>query len=86
MIFRPELLLESLDNPIPRNIYDSVVTYPDLDTLLRMLKDRKFARDAANIGRVTSIEWYTSSIKNVNKFGLTVDDDQLATKFKLLLF
>ncbi|XP_044262700.1 phosphoinositide 3-kinase regulatory subunit 4 isoform X2 [Tribolium madens] len=64
-IDKPELLLDSLDNPIPRNIYDSVVTYPDLDNLLRMLKDRKFARDAANIGRVTSLEWYTSSIKNL---------------------
>ncbi|XP_008197837.2 phosphoinositide 3-kinase regulatory subunit 4 isoform X2 [Tribolium castaneum] len=65
-IDKPELLLESLDNPIPRNIYDSVVTYTELDVLVRMLKDRKYAREAANIGRVTTLEsWYTPSIKNL---------------------
>jgi phosphoinositide-3-kinase regulatory subunit 4 len=64
-IDKPELLLESLHNPIPRNIYDSVVTYSELDVLLKMLKQRKLARDSAMVGRVTSLDWYSASIKNV---------------------
>ncbi|KAJ3642279.1 hypothetical protein Zmor_025079 [Zophobas morio] len=64
-IDKPELLLESLESPIPRNIYDSVVTFTDIEPLYKFLKERKIAREAALLGRVTGLDWCPASIKNL---------------------
>lgn len=65
-------MLESLEAPIPRNIYDSVIMYSDLELLLKMLKERKLAREAVVVGKVPTFEWH-SSIKNVIIIFLTSD-------------
>lgn len=65
---RPELLLDALVCPIPRNVYDTVVSYPDLDAILEVLKERRSLRDCVNTGKVPSSDFYREtqpSLKHV---------------------
>ncbi|KAL3269438.1 hypothetical protein HHI36_008508 [Cryptolaemus montrouzieri] len=43
-IDKPELLLEALVSPVPRTVYDSIIAYSDIDTLLEILKQRTYLR------------------------------------------
>lgn len=49
--FRPELVLESLVNPIPRQVYDNIVRHPEIEAFLDNLQKRKAARDMIESGR-----------------------------------
>ncbi|CAH1115369.1 unnamed protein product [Psylliodes chrysocephalus] len=65
---KPELLLESLVSPIPRNVYDSVVTYNEIDLIFEVLKERRSLRDCVNTGKVPSTDFYRDippSLKNL---------------------
>lgn len=64
--FRPELLFDSLQNPIVRYVYDSVVLYPDLELLLKMFKQRRLARLEASEGRVTTLGGWDPAINAVS--------------------
>ncbi|KAJ8948165.1 hypothetical protein NQ318_009257 [Aromia moschata] len=64
-IDKPELLLDSLVSPIPRNIYDSVVAFSDIDILLDVLRERKSVRDCLNMGKVPTTEFYRESNANL---------------------
>lgn len=65
--FRPELLLESLVPPIPRNVFDSVIKYSDIQLLLATLKERQDAREVAKSGRIPSYGEMKPSLKSVRK-------------------
>lgn len=63
-------MLESLVSPIPRNVYDSVVTYNEIDLIFEVLKERRSLRDCVNTGKVPSTDFYRDippSLKNVSK-------------------
>lgn len=40
----------TLASPIPRSVFDSVVTFGDVDSLLELLNARKMQRDMAKSG------------------------------------
>lgn len=67
---RPELLLESLVNPIPRAVYDNVIFHTDVDSLLEVLKERELVRECVSTGRVPSSDYYRETqhnMKNVSE-------------------
>ncbi|KAG5888474.1 hypothetical protein JTB14_022104 [Gonioctena quinquepunctata] len=57
-IDKPELLLESLVSPIPRNVYDSVVTYSEIEVILEVLRERMSVRECVITGKVPNTEFY----------------------------
>lgn len=70
IFFRPELLLESLVNPIPRAVYDNIVCHSDVDALLEVLRERKLVRECVSTGKVPSSDYYRETqhtMKNVSK-------------------
>ncbi|CAG9829186.1 unnamed protein product [Diabrotica balteata] len=67
-IDKPELLLESLVSPIPRNVYDSVVSYNEIDSIFDLLKERRSLRECVNTGKVPTTDFhrdYQPSLKNL---------------------
>ncbi|KAJ8984785.1 hypothetical protein NQ317_003698 [Molorchus minor] len=72
-IDRPELLLDSLVSPIPRYVYDSVVTFSDIDVLLDILKERNSIRDCVNTGKVPTTEFYRETGTNLKKLFLRLE-------------
>lgn len=44
---KPEILMDCLEIPIPRNIFDSLVRFNELDVFFTMLEERKIARASA---------------------------------------
>ncbi|CAH1967764.1 unnamed protein product [Acanthoscelides obtectus] len=67
-IDKPELLLDSLVNPIPRTVYDSIVNHMDIDIILEVLRERKNVRDCVSAGKVPSTDFYRetqTSLKNL---------------------
>lgn len=70
LVERPELILNALKDPLPRNIYDTVVKCSIVDTLVDILGDRKRARTIANTGHiplpsVTQSMHQNSALRNV---------------------
>lgn len=45
---KPEILMDCLQAPIPRIIFDSVVRFAELDAFLQMLEERKAVRNSSN--------------------------------------
>lgn len=43
---KPEILMDCLQSPIPRNIFDSVVRFSELDSFFVLLEERKQARES----------------------------------------
>ncbi|XP_017771764.1 PREDICTED: phosphoinositide 3-kinase regulatory subunit 4 [Nicrophorus vespilloides] len=63
-IHRQELLLDSLVPPIPRNVYDNVVKYNDIEALMETLTMRQKSRNLMVTGFVASGD-ISTSIKNL---------------------
>lgn len=45
-IEKPDILMDCLQTPIPRNIFDSVVRFTELESFFSLLEERKKARDS----------------------------------------
>lgn len=65
---RIELLLDCLQPPIPRNIYDSVIKFPGIAQLMEILKERKLARAKAGVDGIAQCSEMSQAIKNVSVF------------------
>lgn len=52
LVDREELVLNTLKDPLPRNIYDTVVKCSIVETLVDILGERKKARSIANTGHI----------------------------------
>lgn len=70
LVDREELVLNTLKDPLPRNIYDTVVKCSILETLVDILGERKKARTIANTGHipltsVTQSMHQNSALRNV---------------------
>lgn len=63
--FRPELLLDSLVNAIPRSVYDAVISHSDIDSIIEVLRERKAVRDCVNTGKVPSTDFYRETLPNM---------------------
>lgn len=71
LIDREELVLNTLKDPLARNIYDTVVKCSIIETLVDILGERKKARTIANTGHlplpsVTQSMHQNSALRNVN--------------------
>ncbi|XP_048484293.1 phosphoinositide 3-kinase regulatory subunit 4 [Plutella xylostella] len=62
---RPELLLESLSPPIPRRVFDAVLTHRDADRLLSALRERRHARMKVKQGTVPQYSEMGTQLKNL---------------------
>lgn len=62
-----ELLLDCLQTPIPRNIYDAVIKFPDILQLMETLKERKIARAKAGVDGIAKHGETSQAIRNVRK-------------------
>lgn len=51
-IDKPELLLESLHAPVSRGVFDSVVKFSDMNTLMDAFESKKRSRQSIEIGRL----------------------------------
>lgn len=72
LVDREELVLNTLKDPLPRNIYDTVVKCSIVETLVDILGERKKARSIANTGHiplpsVTQSMHQNNALRNVNK-------------------
>lgn len=63
-----ELLLDCLHPPIPRNVYDVVMKFPELKHLMEALKDRKQAKSKAGPNNIAKFKEMTPAVKNVRIF------------------
>lgn len=50
--FRPELVLDCLKPAIPRQVYDNVLQYPDIDAVFLTLHDKQNIRESVQAGNV----------------------------------
>lgn len=62
---KPEILMDCLQTPIPRNIFDAVVRFTELEAFFQTLEERKNARNST-IETLPQHCEMTSSVKNVN--------------------
>lgn len=70
LVDREELVLNTLKDPLPRNIYDTVVKCSIVDILVDILGERKKARIIANTGHIplpsiTQSMHQNSALRNV---------------------
>lgn len=63
---KPEILLDCLYPPIPRNIFDSVIRFPDINQLLRVLEERRGARAAVADGELPQYGDMNVALRNVS--------------------
>lgn len=63
---RPELLMDSLLPPIPRNIFDAVIKFPDINQLIEVLRERKVARSRCGEGFIPPYGEMPMQMKNVS--------------------
>jgi phosphoinositide-3-kinase, regulatory subunit 4 len=66
------LLLDCLQPPIPRSVYDNVVKFPDIMHLMDTLKERKIARVKIGADGIAKYGETTQAIRNVNNTNLQV--------------
>ncbi|XP_056633826.1 phosphoinositide 3-kinase regulatory subunit 4 isoform X2 [Diorhabda sublineata] len=66
-IDKPELLLECLVSPIPRNVYDSVVSYNEIDSIFELLKERRCLRECVNTGKIPTTDYYRDAQPSLKK-------------------
>lgn len=64
---KPEILLDCLQVPIPRNIFDSVVRFPHLEQLIKILHERREARTRVNEGVLPQYGEMNRSVQNVSQ-------------------
>lgn len=69
---KPEILMDCLQPPIPRNIFDSVVRFAELEQLFKVLEDRKKARASATDGSLPAYGDINLSIRNVRQSNLHI--------------
>lgn len=62
---KPEILLDCLQTPIPRTIFDSVVRFGEIDQLFRVLQERKDARASVKDGILPQYGEMSLSVRNV---------------------
>ncbi|XP_055586304.1 phosphoinositide 3-kinase regulatory subunit 4 [Uranotaenia lowii] len=62
---KPELLMDCLLPPIPRNIYDAVIKCPDINRLIEVLRERKVARSRCSEGFIPQYGEVTTQMKNL---------------------
>uniref|UniRef100_A0A8D8G8I8 non-specific serine/threonine protein kinase n=1 Tax=Culex pipiens TaxID=7175 RepID=A0A8D8G8I8_CULPI len=62
---KPELLMDSLLAPIPRNIYDAVVKCHDINQLIEVIRERKVARSKCSEGFIPQYGEMTTQMKNL---------------------
>ena len=60
-----ELLLDCLHPPIPRNVYDNVVKFPDVVKFIETLKERKVAKSKAGFDGIAKYPETSQPIRNV---------------------
>lgn len=63
---KPEILMDCLQTPIPRNIFDAVVRFTELEAFFQTLEERKNARNST-IETLPQHCEMTLSVKNVNE-------------------
>lgn len=73
---KPELLLSCLHSPIPRNIYDAVIKFPDVNQLIETLRARRVARNRAGEGNIPKHGDMSIALSNVSYLF-----NQIITKF-----
>lgn len=69
---KPEILLDCLQIPIPRNIFDSVLRFPEIDQLFKVLQERKEARTAVKDGILPQYGEMNLSVRNVSGQNLNI--------------
>lgn len=62
---KPEILLDCLQIPIPRNIFDSVVRFPEIEMFMKVLQERKDARVQVNDAILPQHGEMNLSVRNV---------------------
>lgn len=65
---RPDILMNNLNPPIPRAIFDSVIRFADIQQLIRVLEERKADRQAMANGAIPQSEEMSISLRNVGFF------------------
>lgn len=63
---RPDILMNNLNPPIPRAIFDSVIRFADIQQLIRVLEERKADREAMANGAMAQSEEMSISLRNVS--------------------
>lgn len=79
LVNREELVLNTLKDPLPRNIYDTVVKCSIVDQLVDILGERKKARMIANTGHiplpsVTQSLHQNNALRNVKYIFLYINE------------
>lgn len=62
---KPEILMDCLQPAIPRNIYDSVVRFTELESFFTLLEERKKVRDST-VDSLPQQSEMTSPVRNVS--------------------
>ncbi|XP_063709747.1 phosphoinositide 3-kinase regulatory subunit 4 [Culicoides brevitarsis] len=62
---KPELLLDCLQKPLPRTIYDAVLRFPEIEQFIDVIKQRKTIRDRVNQGQMPQQIEMSTSVKNL---------------------
>lgn len=60
-----ELLLDCLHPPIPRNIFDAIVKFNDINQLIEILRERKIARNKVNEGVLPQYNEMNTALRNL---------------------
>lgn len=61
-----ELLLDCLNTPIPRSVFDAVLKFPEISQLMDTLKERKVARVKAGLNGIPKYGEMSQSMRNVS--------------------
>lgn len=64
---KPELLLDCLQKPLPRSIYDAVLRFQEIEQFIEVMKQRKVIRDRISLGQMPQQIEMSTSVKNVRK-------------------
>lgn len=64
---RPEILMNNLNAPIPRAIFDSVIRFADILQLMRVLEERQADREAMVKGALPQGRQMTMTLVNVSE-------------------
>jgi len=67
---KPQILLDCVHPPVPRQIFDSVLRFQDIHSFLRALEDRSRARNQARQGAVPQFEEMGQTLRNVSSFSI----------------
>lgn len=65
---RPELLLDCLQKPLSRSIYDAVLRFNEIEHFMEILKERRLMRERVIQGQLPHQIEMSTAIKNVSSF------------------